>query len=105
VALGVSGCTAIDVVAYMKKMKQKIDSFEVLANVTMSEGKVPKVFTDIELLFQINGQFDKNIAIEAVKLSQTKYCGVTAMLLKATPVHYKVLINGEEVADGRAKFE
>jgi putative redox protein len=105
VALGVSGCTAMDVAALMKKYKQNVTTFEVEANVTLSEKKMPTVFTNVKLTFHMTGPVDKDKYIEAVTLSQTKYCGVTAMLLKAVPVHYTIVLNGEQIGMGEAQFE
>jgi putative redox protein len=103
VVAGLCGCTAMDVVALMKKHKQEVLSFEVSADVATTDTH-PMVFSKAELLFKLNGKLDVAKVVEAVQLSQTKYCGVTAMLLKAFPITYKVIVNGEEVAQGEAKF-
>jgi putative redox protein len=102
VVIGLSGCTAMDVIALMKKHKQEVKHFNVEADVTKSSGGYPEVFSHILLTFKAEGEIDREKLAEAVKLSQTKYCGVSAMLAKALPIDYKVVLNNEEIASGKA---
>ncbi len=104
VATGLAGCTAMDVIALLKKHKQAYTNFEVAADVTMSTGGYPSVFTHVELTFSATGEVDPKILIEAAHLSQTKYCGVSAMILKACPIHYTVVLNNETIGEGNAQF-
>jgi len=103
-AIAVSGCTGMDVVALMRKYKQPLESFEVLADATVTEGVYPAVFNKIDLTFFLKGKLDKEKVIEAVRLSQTKFCGVSAMVVKAVPIHYKIILNDEEISTGEAAF-
>lgn len=104
-ALSIMGCTAMDVAALMKKHKQPVESFEVKANVaTSATGIHPAVFEKVDIIFEVKGVVDSAKLIEAVELSQTKYCGVSAMLSKAFPIHYRVLLNGDEISTGQASF-
>lgn len=103
VAVGLAGCTAMDVVALLKKHKQSFSSFEVLIDITMSTG-LPSVFTEANLTFVLNGSVDKEVYLNAVTLSQTKYCGVSAMLAKAFPIKYIVNLNNETIGSGSAHF-
>ena len=77
---------------------------EIEAEATVTEGKHPVVFTAIALTFKINGEIEAEKALEAVKLSQTKYCAVSAMLSKAVPISYTVVLNSVPVGTGRAQF-
>ena len=104
VVAGLAGCTAMDVAALMKKYKQPVESFEIEADVQKSTGGYPEVFTNATLIFKSKGQLDPSKLIEAVTLSQTKYCGVSAMLSKAFPIHYKIELNGQQIAEGSANF-
>lgn len=105
VAVGLGGCTAMDVVALFKKHKQEVKSFEVSVDITPSKGKYPMVFENAVIEFKAEGQIDSKIYMEAVELSQTKYCGVSAMMLKAFPIQYKVILNNELIGEGNANFE
>jgi putative redox protein len=104
VVAGLGGCTAMDVVALMKKQKQPLTSFEVAVDVETSTGGNPMVFTKADITFKLTGAVDPALALEAVRLSQTKYCGVSAMLVKAFPIEYHVLVNGENVGSGKSDF-
>ncbi len=105
VATGLGGCTAMDVIALLKKHKQAYETFEVAVDITMSTGGYPTVFTHAELTFTATGQVESKILLDAVHLSQTKYCGVSAMILKACPIHYTVILNNENIGEGDAQFE
>ncbi|MEZ4750415.1 MAG: OsmC family protein [Bdellovibrionota bacterium] len=103
VLAGVSGCTGMDVVALLRKYRQPADSFEVEAETSLTEG-YPAVFTKVSLRYIVKGKVDAEKLIEAVTLSQTKYCGVSAMIAKAAPIEYAIELNGEEIQRGNAHF-
>ena len=105
IVAGLGGCTAMDVIALMKKHKQTVSEFKVDVDVEPTAGKHPHVFAKAEITFALNGQIDAAIALESVRLSQTKFCGVSAMLSKAFPITYKVLVNGENIGSGQTQFE
>lgn len=98
------GCTGMDLVALLKKHKQPLEGLEIEAEVATTEGVQPVVFTSMKLTFQLRGQVDPARALEAIRLSQTKYCGVSAMLTKAFPISYTVFLNGELLGSGEARF-
>ncbi len=102
---GICGCTAMDVVALLKKHKQPLESFQVEADATPSEGVYPAVYKEIKLVFKLKGQLDESKVLESVALSQTKYCGVSAMVSKAVPISYTVELNGKNIGAGRAEFK
>lgn len=104
VAAGLGGCTAMDVVALLKKHKQSYESFELDVDIVPTTGTHPIVFQSAVVTFTLKGNIDKNILLESVKLSQTKFCGVSAMLSKAVPLTYKVILNNELIGEGKAEF-
>jgi putative redox protein len=104
VALGIAGCTGIDIVSLLRKNKQPLKSLVVETNVTQTQGTQPTVFSRVELLFRLEGDVQTAAALEAVELSQTKYCGVSAMISLAAPIHYVVELNGSRIGEGEAKF-
>ena len=101
----VTGCTAMDVIALMRKYRQEVKEFYVTADAPVTEGSYPVIFKEIALEFHLKGEIDPAKAIEAVTLSQTKFCGVSAMVAKAVPIRYSVHINGANVHQGNAKFD
>lgn len=104
-ASSICGCTAMDVIAMMRKYRQEPSGFEVKASFDLSEGDHPKVFTAARLSFHLDGSLEEEKALEAVRLSQTRYCGVTAMLTKAFPIHWEVFVNGRQIGTGQAEFD
>jgi len=104
VAVGLGGCTAMDVTALLKKHKQAHESLNIDVEITTSTGGQPVVFTSANLTFDVKGKVDPSILLDAVRLSQTKFCGVSAMLAKALPIRYVVHLNGEKIGEGHADF-
>lgn len=98
------GCTAMDVVALMRKQKQPLEEFSIEAEAKVRASH-PAIFSEIQLTYHLKGALDKDAAIEAVRLSESKYCSVSAMISRTVPVRYAVHVNGEPVADGQANFE
>lgn len=103
VIAGLCGCTAMDVIALMRKHKQKVTRFEVKSDTTVSKGGHPVVFTSTSLTFELDGEVDPAVALEAVQLSQTKYCGISIMLSKAFPIRWELVVNGESVGQGTSE--
>lgn len=101
---GVCGCTAMDVVALLKKYKQPLAALNVNAEAKLTEGVHPAIFQNIAIRFEASGELEVERLLEAVKLSQTKFCGVSAMVSKAVPISYVVILNGKEVGAGVADF-
>lgn len=100
-----AACTGMDVIGLLKKDHQFIDRFCVEANAPSSTSRHPVIFNSIEIVFHIDGSVDPDSALRAVNLSQTKYCGMSAMLNEACPVEWVVILNGEKIADGKAAFK
>lgn len=105
VVMGLGGCTAMDVIALLKKYKQPPKNFNVDVEVQPTSGVQPAVFEKAIITFRAEGEIDANKFIEAVHLSQTKYCGVSAMLAKAFPIEYQIILNQKEVGRGFADFK
>lgn len=105
VAVGLAGCSAMDVAALFKKHKQVPTSFKTLVDVDMSQGGYPQVFTQVTLTYEATGEVSAEVFADAVTLSQTKYCGVSAMLVKSVPINYRVVLNGQLIREGRAEFQ
>jgi putative redox protein len=93
VFIGLGGCTGMDIVTLLQKKKVKYDRFEIKINVERAT-EHPKVATkiDLEYLFYGKGINSKDVE-ETIKLSQDRYCSVSAMLKKVTPLSwtYKII--------------
>ncbi|MDC0553314.1 OsmC family protein [Candidatus Pseudothioglobus singularis] len=78
--LGVAGCTMIDVVTTLKKMRQELSHLETKINAERATDH-PKVFTDIHIQFILKGQnLDEKKVDKAITLSAEKYCSASIML-------------------------
>jgi putative redox protein len=95
--LSIAGCTASDVVSILKKKRASLEDFEINIKADITD-EHPQVFTKIDLEYVLYG---KGLNIEdverAIELSQTKYCGVTAMLRKAVEINHTYrIVEGKE---------
>jgi putative redox protein len=88
----VAGCTGMDVVELLKKMRVDVREFDLEVNADVSEDH-PKVYTRLHIIYKLKGNnIDPAKVKKAVDLSQEKYCGVSAMLRKAMEVTYEIQI-------------
>lgn len=105
VAMGLGGCTAMDVIALLKKYKQFPDAFWIDVEIQTSTGKHPAVFTKAILTYVVQGALDEEKLKDAVSMSQSMYCGVSAMLAMAFSIEYQIVLNGKVVGNGAANFK
>lgn len=86
IALGLAGCTAMDVISILQKKRQNVSSFEVNMDAPRSADH-PKVFTRATIVYKITGtDIEEAAVLRAIELSATKYCPVQAMLEQAFPI-------------------
>jgi len=80
VLLAFGGCTGMDVISILRKMRQDVSGYEVRL-VGERTNQQPTVFTDITVEHVVRG---RNLNVDnvrrAVELSATRYCPVSAML-------------------------
>jgi putative redox protein len=89
---GLAGCSGIDVVDILTKMKIPFESLEIVAEADQTE-EHPKVFKEIHILYKVHTDIEFHGRVErAVSLSLQKYCGVAAMMSKHTDIISKVEI-------------
>ncbi len=95
--LSLAGCTASDVASILQKKRVKLDNFEINISAESTEAH-PKVYTKIHLEFVFYGKGIKEKDVDrAIELSETKYCGVTAMLEKSIEItHSRKIIEPED---------
>ena len=84
--LGVAGCTMIDVVTTLKKMRQNLTHCETKISAERAD-EHPKVFTDIHIQFIVKGKdLDSKKVDKAITLSAEKYCSASIMLGKTAKI-------------------
>ena len=92
--LGVAGCTMIDVVTTLKKMRQDLTNCETKLSAERAD-EHPKVFTDIHIKFIVKGQdLDPKKVEKAITLSAEKYCSASIMLGKTASITHDFEIVG-----------
>ncbi|MDR1055121.1 MAG: OsmC family protein [Prevotellaceae bacterium] len=94
--LALAGCTAMDVVSLLRKMRVEVDDFVVDVDAGQTEEEHPHVYKWFKIIYKfkgkdLNNQMDK--LKKAIDLSMTKYCGVSAMLAKVGPVSYDIKVS------------
>lgn len=88
VLVSLAGCTAVDVVIILKKMREQLDDLEVVVN-SEKVDKHPRVYKKIEIEFHLKGKNLKEENVEkAIQLSLDKYCSVKTMLEKTAEISY-----------------
>ena len=86
IAIGLAGCTAMDVISIMEKKRQQVSKFEVTTT-TERATEHPRVFTSVLLTYKVTGKdIDPEALERAIQLSADKYCPAQAMLSKAVKI-------------------
>ncbi len=95
-AIGLVGCTGMDVISILKKKRQNVTDFSVSAKIERAD-KHPKVFTKIVIDYQITGKdIDPKAVERAVELSENTYCGAQAMLRETAEITHTITIKEAE---------
>src|SRR5215208_4951701 len=72
IALGLAGCTAIDVLSILQKKRQHVTQFEVRVNAPRSP-EYPKVFTNALITYIVTGKkINESAVLRSIELSATK---------------------------------
>jgi len=79
VLIGLCACTATDVVSILGKKREPFIGVQVRAEAERAT-ESPTVYKSIKLIYTISGQVSRKAAEDAVRLSEEKYCSVSAML-------------------------
>lgn len=100
-AIGLAGCTALDVISILSKKRQAVKAFEVQVHADRA-AEHPKVFTAATIEYFVSGQgIDEAAVVRAIELSATRYCPAQAMLGKVFPITLKYhIFEGEGQGDG-----
>jgi putative redox protein len=79
VLMGLCACTATDVVSILRKKREPFSGVHVRAEAERAT-ESPTVYKSIKLIYTISGQVSRKAVEDAVRLSEEKYCSVSAML-------------------------
>jgi len=84
-AIALGGCTAMDALSILKKMRQPVEAFTVEVSGARAE-EHPKRFTALEVVYRFKGDLDETKVARAIELSETRYCSVEATLRPGVPI-------------------
>lgn len=85
VLMGLCACTATDIDIILRKKREPFTALEVRAEAERAT-EPPQVYTHIRLIFTVGGKVTKKAMEDAVRLSEEKYCSVSAMLQKTARI-------------------
>lgn len=87
-----AGCTGIDVVSILKKMRVQFDNLTIRVDAELTDEE-PSLYSAMHLTYTFRGNdLDMNKLEKAVKLSEEKYCGVSMMYKKMMDITWEVRI-------------
>jgi putative redox protein len=86
-----AGCTAIDIVDLLRKMRVEFSDFSIHVGGELTE-EHPKTYHTVHLVYSIKlkNHEERDKMEKAVNLSQEKYCGVSAMVKKFAALKVKI---------------
>ena len=91
-ALG--GCTAMDVISILKKMRVEVKNLNVKVEGDLTE-EYPRRFYKMHVTYEIEGEDIPMDKVEkAVKLSEERYCGVSAVYKEVMELTSEIKISG-----------
>jgi len=86
------GCTGMDVVSMLGKMRVKFESFNISVDGELTE-EHPKYYHKIKIIYSFKGDDLPYEKLEkAVNLSQDRYCGVSELLRKGAEISLEIRI-------------
>ena len=89
VLIGLCGCTGYDVASILRKKREPFTSLEVSAQADRAPDP-PMVYTEIRLTYRVGGKVTRKAVEDAVRLSEEKYCSVSAMLQKSVRITWQI---------------
>ncbi len=85
VLIALCGCTASDVVGILHKKREPFTGLEVSAHGERATD-YPQVYTEIKVKYRVRGKVSRKAVEDAIHLSKSKYCSVSAMLEKSAKI-------------------
>ncbi|WP_163337394.1 OsmC family protein [Desulfopila sp. IMCC35008] len=87
-----AGCTGIDVVSILKKMRVDIDDLRIRVDAELTDEE-PSLYSSMHLTYMFKGDnLDMAKLEKAVRLSEEKYCGVSMMYKKMMDITWEIKI-------------
>ena len=90
-AIGLCSCTAMDVISILQKSARRLPASRSTPKLKGLK-RHPKVFTKIHLEYKVTGKTWIQKRLNAVELSETRYCPSIAMLEKTAEISNTITI-------------
>lgn len=91
--LSLAGCTAMDVISILKKMRVEVEDFKVHIDAEMTE-EHPKHYSSMHIIYEFTGKDLPMDKLEkAVNLSQERYCGVSFLYKEVMKLTHEIVVN------------
>jgi len=90
--VALAGCTGMDVVSILKKMRVELEGLRVWVEAEQTE-EHPKHYSSMKIIYEFKGKDLPTDKLEkAVSLSEERYCGVNAVYKKVMPVTAEIRV-------------
>lgn len=93
VLMAAGGCSGIDVVGILEKMRQPLEDLDIIVSGERQD-EHPRYYKTIHIKYLLKGQLDHVKVKRAIELSLDKYCSVTNGLVPKAQVSYEFEIKG-----------
>ena len=91
--VALAGCTGMDVVTILKKMRVQYDSLNIVVEANLRDEQ-PRYYDSMRVIFKFKGsELPMDKLQRAVQLSEEQYCGVSALYKMAIPVTFEIKVN------------
>lgn len=94
ILIALCGCTASDVATILQKKREPMTALEVTAQGEKA-AEPPRVYTAIRLTYRVKGKVTRKAVEDAVRLSEGKYCSVSAMLQRTARITYDIILDSD----------
>jgi len=85
----VAGCTGIDIISILKKMRLEPSAFHMEIEGERAEDH-PRRYTKIHIHYALEGDLPEDKVVRAIQLSKDKYCSVSHSLNATITVSYSI---------------
>jgi putative redox protein len=93
--MAMGGCSGIDIAMILDKSRQRVDTFDMEIEAERPPDTVGQPYHRIHAHYDLTGAIEPQKAVRAVRLSITKYCGVSRTLEATATITASVTVNGE----------
>lgn len=94
--VSLAGCTAMDVISILKKMRVEVKDFNVHVDGSLTD-EHPKHYNKMHVIYEFKGKnLPEDKIKKAVSLSEERYCGVSVVYKKALELTSEIKIVEQE---------